>query len=61
MNGLINDLRQLMNGNPQALYDAMLKNNKQFAEFVKSNEGKTPEQIAQAYGIDPNILRSLIK
>lgn len=57
----INNLKRLTAGDPQVLYDSMMKNNPQFAEFVKANEGKTPEEIAQSYGIDLGVLRQLMR
>lgn len=57
-NGLagLSQLASLMKGDPNKVYQDMLKNNPQFAKFVKDNEGKTPEQIAKDNGIDPSIL-----
>lgn len=52
----LTDLLNLAKGNPQELYDNMLKTNPQFAQFVKDNEGKTPEEIAKANNIDPAVL-----
>lgn len=50
----MNGLKGLLSGDKNALYNQMLQNNPQFAQFVKENQGKTPEQVAQAYGIDIN-------
>lgn len=58
---MIGNIKKMMNGNPQVLYESMMKNNKQFAEFVKTNDGKSPEDIARSYGIDPDILKQLFK
>lgn len=55
----ITDLKNMMNGNPGAMYERMMQTNPQFADFVKSNRGKSAEQIAQDYGIDPSILNLL--
>lgn len=52
----INELISLAKGNPQAMYDDMLKNNPQFAKFVEETKGKKPEDIAKAYNIDPALL-----
>lgn len=56
----IANLRQLANGNPQGLYDQMMKSNPQFKQFVNSNQGKSPEQIAKENGIDLGMLKQLI-
>lgn len=52
----LTDLLSLAKGNPQELYDNMLKTNPQFAQFVEANKGKSPEEIAKANNIDPAIL-----
>lgn len=36
----------------QAMYNRMMATNPAFAEFVRKNQGKSPEQIAQEHGID---------
>lgn len=53
------DLASLINlakGNPQAMYDEMIKTNPQFAKFVEDNKGKTAEEIAKANNLDPALL-----
>ena len=37
-----------------------MRTNPQFAEFVRKNQGKTPEQIATEYGIDYGIVRKFM-
>ena len=37
-----------------------MRTNPQFAQFVKANQGKTPEQIAAENGIDYSTVRSLM-
>ena len=44
-------------GNPQAAYEQLMRNNPKFAEFVRANQGKTPEQIASENGIDYSVVR----
>ena len=54
-------LKQLLQGgNPNVIYQQMLQNNPQFRQFVSDNQGKSPDQIAQAYGIDPNTIKQLL-
>ena len=53
----LSEVRRMMNGNPQAMYQSLMQGNPQFAEFVRSNQGKTPEQIAQENGIDYGIVK----
>lgn len=55
-----NDILSLIS-NPQAMYKQMIESNPQFKQFVEKNKGKTPEDIAKEYGIDPNLLKNLIK
>lgn len=43
---------QMAKGNPDAVFENMMKTNPQFAQFVEENKGKTPEQIANHYGVD---------
>lgn len=54
-------LRQMLNSNPEQLFESMLRDNQQFKAFVDSNRGKTPEQIAKDYGIDFNQVKSFLK
>lgn len=56
----LSQLASMMKSNPEVAYQNMLKNNPQFAQFVKDNEGKSIEQVAKENGIDPSIL-SLFK
>ena len=54
-------LKQLLQGgNPNVIYQQMLNSNPQFRQFVSDNQGKSPDQIAQAYGIDPNTIKQLL-
>ena len=47
--------------NPQVLLNNLCMKDPQIRNFVKSCEGKSPEQIAAQCGVDYNFLRSLIK
>lgn len=51
-------IKNMLEGkNTDEVFDDMMKNNPQFRQFVESNRGKSPEQIARENGIDPTILR----
>ena len=51
-----------MGGNSgQAAYQALLRSNPQFSEFVRQNAGKSPEQIARENGIDLGQVMQLLK
>ena len=52
--------QMLQGGNPNVIYQQMLNSNPQFRQFVSDNQGKSPDQIAQAYGIDPNTIKQLL-
>lgn len=52
--------KQMLGGNPDAMFNQMMQSNPQFAQFVQENRGRTPEQIAQAYGIDVGMLRQIM-
>lgn len=55
-----NSMPQIMNilgaKNPDELFNNMINTNPQFKRFVEENKGRTPEEIAKAYGLDPSIL-----
>lgn len=58
----VNNLRQMMTGkNPDAIFQMMSRQNPQFAQFVKDNQGKSPEQIARDYGLDWNMVQGFLK
>ena len=46
---------------PRQLAQLMAQRNPQFAEFLRQNQGKSPEQIAADYGIDMNFVRDLMR
>lgn len=49
------------NGNPQKLFDNMMRTNPQFAQFVNQCRGKSIEQIAREYNVDLNVLNKFIR
>ena len=46
---------------PRKVAQLMAQRNPQFAEFLRQNQGKAPEQIAADYGIDMNFVRDLMR
>ena len=54
-------LKSMARGNPEAFARMLAQRNPQFAQFMRENQGKTPEQIADAYGIDRPVLRDALK
>ena len=57
----IGQLRQFAGGNPNAAIQMLSQRNPQFAQFLQQNHGKSPEQIAKDYGIDWNMVQSIMK
>ena len=49
-----------MNGNPQMMFAQMMNSNPKFQAFVKDNQGKSPQQIAQENGLDWNSIQKFI-
>ena len=58
MNRMQGIMKMMQGKDPNAMMQQMLQNNPQFSQFMRENQGKTPAQIAQAYGLDPQMLRS---
>ena len=46
---------------PRQVAQLMAQRNPQFAEFMRQNQGKSPEQIAADYGIDMGLVRELMR
>lgn len=61
ISGQVNQLKRMMQAfsSPQAFLDANPKFKAEFEKFKAENEGKSVEQIARDYGIDPAILKLL--
>lgn len=55
----VNDVMQLLQGNPQQMLNNMLSSNPQFQKFVNENKDLSPQQICQKFGVDPSILNML--
>lgn len=47
-----NIARMLKNGNPEQIAMNLLQTDPRFAEFMRQNQGKNPEQVAREHGID---------
>ena len=47
--------------NPAAVMQMMAQRNPQFAQFMQSCQGKTPEQVCQEYGVDIEQLRQMMR
>lgn len=59
---MVNGIKQMMNGqNPDTVMNLFAQKNPQFAQFLRDNQGKSPQQIAQDYGIDWNIVQNFLK
>ena len=59
---MVNGIKQMMNGqNPDAVMKLFAQKNPQFAQFLRDNQGKSPQQIAQEYGLDWNMVQGFLK
>lgn len=60
--GRLSEIRQVMAGQPvQVVYNRLLQTNPQFAQFVRQNQGKSIEQLAAEFGINPADLQALFR
>ena len=58
----VNNIRRMMAGqNPDSVMQMMAQKNPQFAQFLRDNQGKSPEQIAKDYGLDWNMVQGFLK
>ena len=59
---MVNGIKQMMNGqNPDTVMNLFAQKNPQFAQFLRDNQGKSPQQIAQDYGIDWGMVQGFLK
>ena len=59
---MVNGIKQMMNGqNPDTAMKLFAQKNPQFAQFLRDNHGKSPQQIAQDYGLDWNMVQGFLK
>ena len=62
MMGQLKHMMSMIRGqDPRQVAQLMAQRNPQFAEFLRQNQGKSPEQIAANYGIDMNLVRELMR
>lgn len=45
-------IKMLKSGNPEQIAIYLMQKNPQFKNFIDSNRGKTPEQVANEHGIN---------
>lgn len=59
---MVDGIKRMMSGqNPDVVMKLFAQKNPQFAQFVKDNQGKSPEQIAKDYGLDWNMVQGFLK
>ena len=59
---MVNGIKQMVNGqNPDTVMNLFAQKNPQFAQFLRDNQGKSPQQIAQDYGLDWNMVQGFLK
>lgn len=62
MMGQLKQMMGMLRGqDPHQVARNLMQRNPQFAEFVQQNKGKTVEQIAGEYGIDLDLVRSIMR
>lgn len=58
----INSIKQMLRGqDPNMIMQNFARQNPQFAQFLRDNQGKSPEQIAQAYGLNWSEIQQFLK
>ena len=59
---MVNGIKKMMNGqNPDTVMKLFAQKNPQFAQFLRDNQGKSPEQIARDYGLDWSMVQNFLK
>lgn len=59
---MVNGIKQMMAGqNPDTVMKLFAQKNPQFAQFLRDNQGKPPQQIAQDYGLDWGMVQGFLK
>lgn len=59
---IVNGIKQMMNGqNPDTVMKLFAQKNPQFSQFLRDNQGKSPQKIAQEYGLDWNMVQGFLK
>lgn len=62
MMGQLKQMMGMLRGqDPQQVARNLMQRNPTFAAFVQQNQGKTIEQIAGEYGIDLELVRSMMR
>ena len=54
-------VHMLKGQNPDQLLQMFAQKNPQFSQFMRANQGKSPQQIAADYGIDMSLVQQLLK
>ena len=59
---MVNGIKQMMNGqNLDTVMKLFSQKKPQFAQFLRDNQGKSLQQIAQDYGLDWNMVQGFLK
>lgn len=51
----------IMPRNPQQVFEQLMRTNPSFAQFVRENRGKTPEQAFREHGLDYENYRGMLR
>lgn len=60
-NNFASVLKMMQGKDPNAVMQLMAQRNPKFKQFWEHCQGKTPEQVAQEYGIDLNAVKQILK
>ena len=59
---MVNGIKQMLDGkNQDPVMKLFAQKNPQFAQFLRDNQGKSPQQIAQEYGLDWSMIQGFLK
>lgn len=58
--GIFGLIKQLRNGDSQAIFNQMYESNPQFRDFANSMKGKTPEEAFKEKGFDYNQFKGMM-
>ena len=54
-------LNSILKGkNPEAVFNELMQNNPQFRQFAEANRNIAPEQIAQNFGVTPDLIKQFM-
>lgn len=61
MGNIMSIVKMLQGKDPNAVMNMLAQRNPQFRQFAEKCKGKTPEQVAQEYGVDITALKQMLR